>query len=99
MGALLRQQRGRISWTTLGESEELGVLRYGDEAPAGASQARVEYEGREFRVPVRLGYFLFVAWDTDFQEGPKADRIRAVAALKVHARGEGTVPSPRPPTG
>lgn len=59
---------GGLSWTSLGD--ETGVLRYGDEAPASASAARVEYEGREYRVPVRSGHVLFVAWDTAFREDP-----------------------------
>jgi hypothetical protein len=60
---------GGISWSTLGE-EGRGVLRYGEEAPKGASAARVCYEGREHRVPVRHGYFLLVVWDTPYAEDP-----------------------------
>ena len=48
---------GGISWTAL--SDERGVLRYGGEAPEDASVARVEYEGREYMVPVRFGHFHF----------------------------------------
>ena len=50
-------------WDSLGEDER-GVLRFADEAPHGASAARVKYEGREYRVPVRHGHLYFVAWDT-----------------------------------
>jgi hypothetical protein len=60
---------GGISWTSLGDGE-LGVLRYGDEAPDGASIAVVEYEAQEHRVPVRHGHFLFVAWNSQFSEDP-----------------------------
>jgi hypothetical protein len=59
---------GGISWTSLGD--ELGVLRYGDEAPDGTAVAVVRYEGQEHRVPVRHGHFLFVAWNTSFTEDP-----------------------------
>ena len=60
---------GGLSWSSLGDKS--GVLRYGDEAPEGARVARIEYEGRQFRVPVRFRHFLFVAWDTDFAEDPR----------------------------
>jgi hypothetical protein len=60
---------GGISWSTLGEQGR-GVLRYGEEAPEGASAALVRYEGRQHRVPVRHGHFLFVVWDTSFAENP-----------------------------
>jgi hypothetical protein len=60
---------GGLSWTKL-EQEDRGVLRYGDEAPEGASVARIGYEGREYRVPVRHGHFLFVAWDALLDERP-----------------------------
>jgi hypothetical protein len=61
---------GGISWSNLGEGDR-GVLRYGDEAPEGASIACVTYEGDEYRVPVRHRHFLFVAWDTPFSEDPR----------------------------
>jgi hypothetical protein len=61
---------GGISWSSLGESDR-GVLRYGDEAPDGASAARVTYEREEYRVPIRHRHFLFVAWDTRFSEDPR----------------------------
>jgi len=54
---------GGISCSALGE-EGRGVLRYGEEAPEGASAARV------VRRPVRHGHFLFVVWDTSFAENP-----------------------------
>jgi hypothetical protein len=47
------------------------VLRYGDEAPAGATAVRIEYEGKVHTVPVVDGYFLFVAWDTEFDSNPQ----------------------------
>jgi hypothetical protein len=53
---------GGLTWSRLGE-EDLGVVRYGDEAPVGTSVARIGWEGQEYRVPVRHGHFLFVAWD------------------------------------
>jgi hypothetical protein len=60
---------GGLSWTKLGQ-EDCGVLRYGDEAPEGASVARIGYEGQEYLVPVRHGHFLFVAWDAPPDERP-----------------------------
>ena len=53
---------GGLSWSELGQ-EDRGVLRYEDEAPEGASVARILYHGQEYRMPVRHGHFLFVAWD------------------------------------
>jgi hypothetical protein len=58
---------GGIAWSVLGEGDR-GVLRFGGQAPEDASGAWVRYEGAEYRVPVRFGHFLFVAWDTAFPE-------------------------------
>jgi hypothetical protein len=66
---------GGISWTTLHETDNVGVLRYGDEAPPGATVAWIQYEGAEHRVPVRHGHFLFVAWNTDYHEDPEVIRF------------------------
>jgi hypothetical protein len=55
---------GGMSWSLTEVDSERGVLRYGDEAPKDVSVAIVSYEGREARVPVRHGHFLFVAWQT-----------------------------------
>jgi hypothetical protein len=55
---------GDISWTALGEGHG-GVLRFGDEAPSRAAVAQVRYKGVEYRVPVRHGHFLFVAWNVE----------------------------------
>jgi hypothetical protein len=60
---------GGLAWTAL--DDETGVLRYEDEAPAGARAARIEFGGREYVVPVRFGHFLFVAWDADGDEEPR----------------------------
>jgi hypothetical protein len=60
---------GGLCWSKL-EQEDRGVLRYGDEAPEGASIARIRYEGQEHRVPVRHGQILFVAWDAPPDERP-----------------------------
>jgi hypothetical protein len=69
---------GGISWSSLvdlptgaASDEELGVLRFGDEAPPGATAVRIEYEGREHTVPVVQGHFFFAAWDTDFAANPR----------------------------
>lgn len=66
---------GGISWTTLGDDDGRGVLRFADEAPEGVEVAVIEYEGDEYRVPVRHGHFLFVAWDTPFARDPKLLRF------------------------
>ena len=60
---------GDIQWSALGD-EGRGVLAFGGEAPADASVARVSYEGREHKVPIRHGHFFFVAWDTPYEENP-----------------------------
>jgi hypothetical protein len=60
---------GGISWSKIGQ-EDRGVLRFGDEAPEGASVARIGYEGQEYQVSVRHGHFLFVAWDAPLEERP-----------------------------
>ena len=60
-----------ISWSSMTDDGSRGVVRFGDEAPSGATAARIMYEGREHEVPVRHGHFLFVAWDTDFHEDPQ----------------------------
>jgi hypothetical protein len=65
---------GGISWTSLGEGQR-GVLRYGGQAPEGASGAWVGYEGAEYKVPVRYGHFLFVAWDATSHETPALIRF------------------------
>jgi hypothetical protein len=69
---------GGISWSSLvdlptgaASEENLGVLRFGGEAPPGATAVRIEYEGREHTVPVVQGHFVFVAWDTDFAAKPR----------------------------
>jgi hypothetical protein len=64
-----------ISWGSVGQRENGGVLRYGDEAPEGAAAAVIEYEGAEHRVPVRHGHFLFVAWDTVDAADPRVKRF------------------------
>jgi len=59
---------GGTNWSS---SPAAGVLRYGGEAPENATVARIAYEGREYRVPVRHGHFLLVVWDTPYREEPK----------------------------
>jgi hypothetical protein len=49
---------GGISWTTLHETDDVGVLRCGGEAPPGATVAWIRYEDAEHRVPVRHGHVL-----------------------------------------
>jgi hypothetical protein len=61
---------GGLTWSRLGE-EDRYVLRYGDEALEGASVARIGYGGQEYRVPVRHGHFVFVAWDVPSDEEPR----------------------------
>jgi hypothetical protein len=60
-----------VSWNSLSSNGDLGVLRYEDEAPPGASTAVVLYEGREHRAPVREGWFLLAVWDTAYTEDPR----------------------------
>jgi hypothetical protein len=60
-----------VCWTSLGSSSDRGVLRFADEAPSGATAARVAYESNEYRVPVREGWFFFAAWDTAYADDPR----------------------------
>jgi hypothetical protein len=69
---------GGITWSALvdrptgtASDDTLGVLRFGDQAPPGATDAEIEYEGRRHTVPVVEGYFLFVAWDTECVTNPR----------------------------
>jgi hypothetical protein len=55
-----------INWS----GSDIGVLRFSDEAPRDAQTVVIRYEGRDHRVPVRHGYFLFVVWDTALSEDP-----------------------------
>jgi hypothetical protein len=64
-----------IRWTSLDDESETGVLRYADEASAETSAAWIRYEGEDYRVPVRHGHFLFVAWRTRFHEDPSVIRF------------------------
>jgi hypothetical protein len=66
---------GGLCWSSLGEDGKTGVLRYGDEAPAGAISALIDYEGEQQLVPVRHGHFLYVAWDTAYREDPRVIRF------------------------
>ena len=55
---------GGTGWTS-------GVLFFGGDAPAGAAEAVVRYEGAEHRVAVVSGFFVVVAWnvpDGDWSE-------------------------------
>ena len=55
-----------INWS----GSDIGVLRFSDEAPRDAQAVVIRYEGRDHRVPVRHGHFLFVVWDTALSEDP-----------------------------
>ena len=56
-----------IGWTSTSGDEDgpnLGVHRLVGEAPEGAIEVIVGYQGHEHRVPVSArGYFIFAAWD------------------------------------
>jgi hypothetical protein len=58
------------SWSLLGEEEDLGVVRFGGPAPESASVALVSFQGRQHRVTVRHGHFLFVAWNVTSDSQP-----------------------------
>jgi hypothetical protein len=64
-----------ICWTTLDGTGDLGVLRYANEAPPGARAALIAYEGREYRVPIREGWYFLAVWDTAFTEDPRILRF------------------------
>ena len=60
-----------INWS----GSDVGVLRFSSEAPADAQTAVVRYDGGEHRIPIKHGYFLFVAWDTPFSQDPELVRF------------------------
>lgn len=67
---------GGINWTNVANDDDrFGVLRYGDEAPEGASVAVIEYQGETYRVPVRHGHFVLIVWDTKFSVSPQLVRF------------------------
>lgn len=76
---------GGISWTLIGEGDR-GVLRYGGQAPKDASGAWVRYQGAEYRVPVRYGHSLFVAWDAISHEDPVLIRFESKENAPPHER-------------
>jgi hypothetical protein len=62
---------GGICWTSLDRAGDSGVMRYADEAPPDARAALIAYEGREYRVQIREGWFFLAVWDTAFTEEPR----------------------------
>jgi hypothetical protein len=66
---------GGVAWTFLEGTGGRGVLRYGDEAPSEASSAVISYEGHEYRVPIREGWFFLAVWDTAYAEAPQLLRF------------------------
>ena len=64
-----------VSWTSLDPVGDSGVLRYADEAPSGAKTALIVYEGREYRAPVREGWFFLAVWNTPYTEEPRLVRF------------------------
>jgi hypothetical protein len=48
-----------------------GVLSYGGAAPADSTFACIAFEGCEYRVRVRHGYFLLAVWDTNYSDEPR----------------------------
>lgn len=63
----------QTAWRSL--DGEAGVVPFADRAPEAATAAWIAYEGREVRVPVRSGYFFFVAWDTTYSDDPTIVRF------------------------
>ena len=62
-------------WSSLSPTGDSGVLRYADEAPTGSQVAVVTYEGHEYRVPVRDGWFFLGVWHTTYTEAPQLLRF------------------------
>jgi len=64
---------GGIGWSWLGGEEGVGVLRFEGRARAGTSWALVTFQAERHRVPVRHGYFQFVAWNVGDEAQPSLD--------------------------
>jgi hypothetical protein len=64
-----------VCFTSLDDERKWGVLRYADEAPSGSMAAVIAYEGREYRAPVREGWFYFAVWNTTYTEEPRLLRF------------------------
>lgn len=64
-----------VSWTSLDADGDSGVLRYADEAPGGATTAVIAYEGREYRAPIREGWFFLAVWNTTYTREPRLLRF------------------------
>jgi hypothetical protein len=62
---------GGVGWTSLGGTGDRGVLRFAGEAAAGAKVALIAYDGREYQVPIREGWFFLAVWDTANTEEPR----------------------------
>jgi hypothetical protein len=75
------------------ESAHRGVLRFGHEAPPGATAVVVWWQNGEHTVPVAEGYFYFVAWDV-----PYADYGSRPPQAMRYVKADGTqVPMPVDP--
>lgn len=60
-----------INWS----GGDVGVLRFSGAASGDSQTAIILYEGREHRVAVNRGYFVFVAWATPFSHNPVVVRF------------------------
>jgi hypothetical protein len=67
---------GGIGWMSIGDHD--GLLFFGGDAPAGAAEAVVRYEGVKRGVPVESGFFVFVAWNVPDGERSQPELVRFV---------------------
>jgi hypothetical protein len=71
---------GGIAWTSVSDGTH-GVLRFAEEAPTDARAAVIAYEGREYTVPIRGGWFFLAVWDTTYTEEPRLLRYETTPLL------------------
>ena len=71
---------GTSFWGTgwISIDDDNGLLFFGGDAPAGAVEAVVRYEGVEQRVPVESGFFVFVAWNVPDDDWSEPELVRFV---------------------
>ena len=69
---------GGTGWSSVGESDDMGVLFFGGDAPVGAVEAVVRYQGAEHRVSVVSGFFVFVAWNVADDDRSQPELVRFI---------------------
>jgi hypothetical protein len=66
---------GGTGWMSIEADDHNGVLFFGGDAPAGASEAVVRYRGAEHRVSVVGGFYVFVQWNVAEDDWDQPDLV------------------------